>query len=206
MSVKTTKTFTSKPKSVASVIRAKPKASPQIAPKLKVAPGTVLIAQRSCPKISNMGFDVIAGDQIKVLKYISSDKHLGFNLRTKEQGQFSESVFKKNPAGLIERQQEIIKQTEAATVRRQRVASVSTTVSKKLDKVENMNAAEWDEVPVTRPKTVAPAPIRPSVGGLTASRFAVIADADSKSESSSLPEIAQGMTREEVDRLVDEKV
>jgi hypothetical protein len=205
MSVKTTKTFTSKPKSVASV-RAKPKASPQAAPKLKVAPGTVLIAQRSCPKISNMGFDVIAGDRIKVLKYISSDKHLGFNLRTKEQGQFSESVFKKDPAGLIERQQEIIKQTEAATVRRQRVASVSTTVSKKLDKFENMNAAEWDEVPVTRPKTVAPAPVRPSVGGLTASRFAVIADADSKSESSSLPEVAQGMTREEVDRLVDEKV
>jgi len=206
MSMKTTKTFISKPKSVASVARVKSKALPQTSPKLKVDPGTVLIAQRSSPKISNMGVDVIAGDQIKVLKYISSDNHLGVNLRTKERGQFSESVFKKNHAALVERQQNIIKQAEATTVRRQRVASVSTTVSKKLDKFENMNAAEWDEVPVTRPKTVAPAPIRPAFGGLTASRFAVIAEADSKSESSSQPETRQGMTREEVDRLVDEKV
>jgi hypothetical protein len=171
-----------------------------------VKPGAVFIAQSSAPKIHEISLEVIAGDQIKALKHVSSTPYFRMNLRTKQMGQFRESIFKKDAAAqLIEHQQQIIKKNEAAAVR-PRVSSISTTVSKRLDRVEHMNATEWDEVPiVTRPKTVAPAPSRPSAAVLTTSRFAVLADMDSKSERSEQQDV-QGMTREEVDRLFEEKV
>lgn len=172
------------------------------APRLQVPAGTVLVAQSSAPATHPMAVDVIAGDQIKVLKHVSGIMHVGMNLRTNKHGQFSESIFKRDTARhWVESQQQI-----DTAARHHRAGSVNTTISARLDRVESMNAAEWDEAPVTRPKTVAPAPIRPAPLGLAGSRFAALSDSDSKSEASDQQGGMSGLTPEEVGRIVDQKV
>ena len=173
-------------------------------PALNVAPGTILIAQNSAPKASHIHMDVLVNDKIKVLKHVSGITHVGENLRTKERGQFTEIIFKPSSAGAVTRnaleQQRIL----GAQRGHSKGASSSTVVSNGLDKVEGMNAREWDDVSdISRSRTTAP--INKAFGGLGASRFAVLSD-NTKSFSSGEKEVVQGVTKEEMSRLFDEKV
>ena len=73
-----------------------------------------------------------------------------------------------------------------------------------LDRVEGMNAAEWEDMGVVSRPSGAPVPAKKSLGGLGASRYAVLADEDEppvKKEPENLPSIS----KEEISRLVDEK-
>lgn len=198
-------------------------------PKLKVSPGTVLIAQRSSPKLSKIQIEVKSGDQIKVLKHVSGITHTGENLRTGEKGQFNEVIFKKNP----ETADPLIQQQRAAAARAANTTSTpnvgvigdgrlgrgisitGSTASNGLERIEGFNAAEWDDVGSTsnvkamtmvmRSKTSAP-PAKP-VGGLGASRFAALAvDEEESVNSGSEAQEFQGMSKEEVGQLFDEKV
>lgn len=86
--------------------------------------------------------------------------------------------------------------------------SVSTVSG--LDRVEGMNAAEWEDVSVVSrarvTPTPAPAPVKkPLGGGLSASRYAVLAD-EEEPPAKKGQEVLSGMSKEEVSRLVDEKV
>jgi hypothetical protein len=157
--------------------------------------GKTLIAQSSAEAApGQIRIEVREGDSIKILKHVSGVLHYGQNLRTEKFGQFNEAIFRR-PTGA---------QIAAANAR---VYSVPNRPASRVDSFgfERANASEWDEVPVTtRPKTVAPAPVRPIGNGLASSRYAMLADADTKSETSE--SVSQGMTREDVDKLVDEKV
>jgi hypothetical protein len=62
-----------------------------------------------------------------------------------------------------------------------------------LDKVEGTNAEEWDDGP------------RP-IGGLSGSKFAVLATLDSKSQADTERSETQGISRDEMSQMLDEKV
>lgn len=194
-----------RPESCASVkatTPAKPKHSSGPFSTVKI--GATYVSQSSATKTHAQALEVIVGDRIAVFTHVYGIIYKGRNLRTGLLGHFRDSIFKRNAdENLISHQQEIAKKIAAVT-HHARAPCVSTTVSKKLDRFENTNAAEWDVVPVTRSRTVASAPTRPSVG-FSSSRFAVL-DMDSKSESSEQQDVQQGMSREEISRMVDEKV
>lgn len=168
-------------------------------PKLNVVSGTVLVAQSGSTRNSQIQLDVEPGDKIKYMKHVSGITHTGLNFRTNLTGQFPETIFKRTPG--------VQSAQNTRSLGRDRVTSVTSTASNGLDSVEGINAAEWDDVSTARPRTVAPAPTRP-IGGLATSRFAVLADLDSKSHTSSSDqfEMPPGMSREEVGKMVDEKV
>jgi hypothetical protein len=116
--------------------------------------------------------------------------HIGINLRTNAQGQFATTILEKALGPMIIEQRRLVKQ--AALV-------------EGLDKVEGTNAEEWDDVPVTsRPRTIAPAPMRPA-GGLSGSKFAVLANLDSKSQADTERSESQGISRDEMSQMLDEK-
>ncbi|KAF4634316.1 hypothetical protein G7Y89_g3790 [Cudoniella acicularis] len=171
-------------------------------PELNVTSGTILIAQSDARGGHPPRIEVAAGDQVKVLKHVSGDLHYGVNLRTNAAGQFEDSIFRKpssDAAQLIQHQQNLAAQ-------RARAPSVSTTYSTGLDRVERINAAEWDDVPmVSRPRRAQPAPTRPVGGGLATSRFAVLSDEGERESVSEKQEFVHGVTREQVDKLVEEK-
>ncbi|KAH7317789.1 hypothetical protein BKA65DRAFT_515191 [Rhexocercosporidium sp. MPI-PUGE-AT-0058] len=164
-------------------------------PQVKVAPGTILIAQSNQVKRSTIELEILAGDRVRMLKHVSGIVHQAENVRTGIRGQLSENVFKKSPDAmkidpLIEQQRTIL----------QRNSSISSTVGG-LDAMERRNAAEWDEVPVTnRHKPVTAAKPKP-LGGLGASRFAVLDETKSVVSSAS----EDMVSREEVAKMVDEK-
>ncbi|KAG4441498.1 hypothetical protein IFR05_003025 [Cadophora sp. M221] len=164
-------------------------------PQVNVAAGTILIAQGNQVKKSLIELDVRSGDRIRMLKHVSGIVHQAENMRTGIRGQISENVFKKTPHAMkvdpvVEQQRMIL----------QRNSSISSTVGG-LDAMERRNAAEWDEVPATnRPKPVAPAKPKP-LGGLGASRFAVLDETKSVVSSAS----DDMVSREEVAKMVDEK-
>ncbi|RDL36208.1 uncharacterized protein BP5553_06820 [Venustampulla echinocandica] len=165
-------------------------------PALNVASGTVLVAQKNDDSSSQLRIQIRAGDHIKVVKHVSGILHYGTNLRTNASGQFPHTIFQKSAkAQEAPNQQNLV---EAA--RRLRGPSVSTTASKDLDSVERINASEWDEVPARR-KVATPAPTRPSKGGLANSRFAALVESEESKQ-----DFVHGMTREQVDKIVDAKL
>jgi len=206
-------------KTDAKPIAALPQTGP-VLPILNKPSGTILVAQSSAAKTSQIRIDVRSGDKIRVFKHVSGSIFTGENLRTNLKGQFPESIFKRAPGvktdnALIEQQRMLATQSQQNQDAwgHTRVPSVPSVISNGLDRVEGMNAAEWDDVPIiSRPRTTAPvpAPARAPAGGLATSRFAVLADLESKSETSTggseQQDIMQGMSRDEIGRLVDEKV
>ncbi len=171
-------------------------------PQLKVAAGTILIAQSNQVRKSAIQIDVLPGDKIRVLKHVSGITHVGDNLRTGQKGHFTENVFKKDNQTL--KNDALVEQQRMLT-QKIRTPSISSTVNG-LDGVERRNAAEWDEVSATyRSKTTAP--VKPkSLGGLANSRFAVLEDTQSVSAGSEQADVLQGISRDEISKLVDLKV
>jgi len=182
-------------------------------PDPRLQPGKTFIAQSAFKKTSKICIDVRPGDNIKIIKHVSGIMHYGLNQNSQQTGQFPESIFtlppgvKSKQEALIEQQQQralaVAKQTsQLALVNR--ALSVSTPSG--LDRLEGMNAAEWEDVSVA-PKRPArtPAPAT-KTGGLMASRYAVLADEDEPLTKKDL-ENPSGMTisKEEISRLVDEK-
>jgi hypothetical protein len=185
-------------------------------PDPRLMPGKIFIAQRAFEKKSNINIEVRPGDNIKILKHVSGITHVGLNLNTQQSGQFPESIFTLPPgtAGVAAKQDALIEQQRALAAAKQssqvalrsRVQSVSTVNG--LDKVEGMNAAEWDDMSVVskaRASAPTPAPVKKPLGGLSASRYAVLADDEDTSTKKGLENLS-GVSREEVSRLVDEKV
>jgi hypothetical protein len=181
---------TSVSKSIASVVAALNPSS--TTPHLAVAGGTILIAQSPAEAApGQLRIEIREGDQIKVLKHVSGVLHYGQNMRTMKLGQFNEAIFRRPSEA----------QLAASNSRMRPVKRPSNGV----ERFERVNASEWDEVPATnRPKTIAPAPVRPAGNGLASSKYAVPADTDVKSEDSE--GFLHGMTRQDVDKLVDERV
>ncbi|KAH8667471.1 hypothetical protein BGZ60DRAFT_409331 [Tricladium varicosporioides] len=206
MSTKTATSVT-RSKGIASVIERLGGALEDV----KLVPGIIAVAQNNHHATHLLGMEVQAGDQISILKHVSGTLYFGRNIRTNKTGQFQESIFK-NPrvngssADLIACQQNLAAQKAAPSPVHLRNGSVSTTYSTGLDRVEGMNAAEWDDVPIlTGPRQRAkPTPSRPAVkNGLMTSRFAVLADEGKASDGDQ--EFVHHMTREQVDKIVDEK-
>ncbi|KAH6671676.1 hypothetical protein B0J14DRAFT_655533 [Halenospora varia] len=204
ISIKTTKTVRSS--GIASVIERLGGALEEV----KLVPGITAVAQNNFRASHPLGMEVEAGDQISILKHVSGTLYFGKNNRTKKTGQVQESVFKNprvngSPADLITYQQNLAAQKAVPSPVHLRNGSVSTTYSTGLDRVEGMNAAEWDDVPmVTRPRRRAePTPSRPAVkNGLATSRFAVLADEGEGSGSDQ--EFVHHMTREQVDKIFNQ--
>jgi hypothetical protein len=167
-------------------------------PQLNVPSGTILVAHKSAPKLSKIDLEVSAGDKIRVLKHVSGLQHHGENLRTLRTGQFSEKIFYK-----------AVEEQRAIATQKAHIGAPSSVVSNGLDRIEGMNAAEWDEVKViSRPRTTAPAAKKPAptpLGGLSASRYAVLAD-EAETVVSSSSDQQEVMTREEMGKIIDEKV
>lgn len=74
-----------------------------------------------------------------------------------------------------------------------------------------MNAAAWDEVKTKRPRGAPPIASKKQMGGLDFSRYAVLGDdydEDGKEEEESTPKevVMSKEAKDEVSRLVDEKV
>jgi hypothetical protein len=147
--------------------------------------GKVYTAQSGAPQ-KGIRFEVRPGDHIKVLKFVSGIMYIGQNLRSKEHGQFPETIFKRDPSAL------------------QPVPSLQ----RGLDQLENANAAEWDDVsPIKRPETTAPIS-RPYLGGgLAASRFSTAVDRTPPRQSTQAPggDIASDMAGQ-IGKIINDKV
>lgn len=182
--------------SIKSTGKASPKKGPGN-PQLNVSPGTILVAQSSCIANTKMQIAVQAGDNIRVIKHVSGVMHIGENMRTKIKGQFNEAIFRRNAGqaaatALIEQQRVIAR-------RGTRAPSASTgMVSDGLDRVEGMNAAEWEEESVvSRPRTTI---AKPKIGGLATSRYAVLDEVSDQQKQ------IEKLARAEVGKMVNEKV
>jgi hypothetical protein len=170
---------------------------------LELTPGTILVAQSSFTKKAKVQVDVRSGDSIKVLKKVSGITYLGENLRTKHSGQFPSSVFqtwtqarKKNPP--IEKQRAIAGPKTMALVRIP--TSSSSSVGNDLDKVEGMNAAEWDKDDAS----VATAPVSSLRQEQGAWKYSVFANLEDQSQFSEPNE--QEVMRAMISKMLDEKV
>lgn len=150
-------------------------------------------------------------DTIKIIKHVSGIMHYGLNQKTNQTGQFPESIFTLPPEvrskqeALLEQQRALAtaKQTNQVALRNNG-PSVSTSTG--LDRLEGMNAAEWEDMSVvSRRASRTPAPVKQSVGGMSASRYAVLAD-DDEPPAKKEEENPSGISKEEISRLFDEKV
>jgi hypothetical protein len=173
-------------------------------PQLEVTPGTILVAQNNFPKTTLVHVDVCSGDSIKIIKKVSGIMYHGQNLRTKLTGQFPSSIFqnssrerKKHP---IERQRAPVMPRPMASTRHTGLSGSSA--GNELDKVEDLNAAEWDkdDVSVVTNSATVISSTRGSVGG----RYSVFANLDDQSQCSDATqqEILQAM----MSKMLDEKV
>ncbi|KUJ14222.1 uncharacterized protein LY89DRAFT_686732 [Mollisia scopiformis] len=177
---------------------------------LHFKPGVVIIAPRDVPKMSPIHLEIKAGDQIKVCKHVSGITHGGENLRTKQRGQFTEDAFKK---GVMSAETLIQQQRAALSAKSVAMTAMSvSTVSNGLERIEGINAQEWDDVKYVseaktsmpaRPNTVQPQILKPTAIGLGASRFA---DEDESVKSGSENHEFQGMSKEEINQLFDERL
>ncbi|EKD14168.1 hypothetical protein MBM_07845 [Drepanopeziza brunnea f. sp. 'multigermtubi' MB_m1] len=172
--------------------------------KLNVPPGTVLLAHRGQVKTSQMRLEILPGDQIEVFSHVSAVTHSGRNLRTGQKGHFAEDVVMSNP---VEKSSNAwVEQRRLSAQQKSRTLSLSSDIHS-LDRIENNNAAEWDEIPITR-RTRPHVPVQPKqpggLGGLGASRFAPLVD-EAKSVSSG-SEHTDMVSRDEVSKLVDDKI
>ncbi|PBP18008.1 hypothetical protein BUE80_DR011165 [Diplocarpon rosae] len=180
-----------------AVVAPSPKpAPPYCAPgkrQLTLQIGSTYVAQSSQVKTSSIRLAIDPGDQIQVLAYISGITYKGLNLRIKAIGHFAETVLKKQP--------------EAAQKEKIRASSNANP----LDDFERVNAAEWDEAPVIKGKSHATTATGPTTakppGGLGASRCAAPAgENESVISGSESIGYTSGMSREEVEKMVDEKI
>ncbi|PBP28517.1 hypothetical protein BUE80_DR000481 [Diplocarpon rosae] len=158
---------------------------------LTLQTGSTYVAQSGQVKTSSIRLGIDPGDQIQVLAYISGITYKGLNLRTKAIGHFAESILKKH--------------YEA----QQKIRAVDNTNS--LDDFERVNAAEWDEAPVIKPKghatTATALTVAKPPAGLGASRFAAPAgENESVTSGSESVDYPSGMSREEVEMMVDQKI
>jgi hypothetical protein len=179
-------------------------------PDPRLQPGKTFIAQSAFEKSSKICIDVRPGDNIKIIKHVSGIMHYGLNQNTHQTGQFPESIFTL-PPGVKNKQEALLEQQRAlaATKRSNQVAlrnsAPSVSTSNGLDRFEGMNAAEWEDVSVvSRRAAQTPAPAKKPVGGLSASRYAVLADED-EPRAKREEETSSGISKEEVARLFDEK-
>ena len=170
---------------------------------LEVTPGTILVAQSNFTKKAKVHVGVSSGDSIKVLKKVSGIMYLGENLTTKQVGQLPSSVFekskqarKKNSA--IDKQRAIAELKTVALVKNS--SSSSSSVGNDLDKVEGMNAAEWDKDD-TSVTTATVSSSRHGLAGLSQSMFA---NSDDQSQCSEPNE--QEVMRAMISMMLDEKV
>jgi hypothetical protein len=132
-----------------------------------IALNKVYTAQSAAPQ-KGIRIEVHPGDHIRVIKFVSGVMYIGENLRTKEIGQIPETIFRRG-AGVVE------------------ATALGATFQRGLDEVENVNAAEWDDVSSTRKQAATPAP-RPYVGGgLAASRFSVLAEREPTIQTPTAP-------------------
>ena len=138
---------------------------------------------------------------------IATLKHAAFaheEIRTRKQGKVHPNVFDPPvPSGqsLIDEQRLIAKQrtSSQSTVRSNHFASVD---------FETSNAQEWDEVPLSRSRTVVKEPKPKTVGnGKANSRFAVLADeAEEKCKETETAQVMSQEQKQQVSDLVDAKV
>lgn len=147
-------------------------------PKLNILPGTVLKAQRSAPATSRKRLDVLAGDNIRVLKHVSGSLHFGQNLRTNSYGQVCEDDFKA-PLPTAANESTPVKQLgldrwNAA----ERNGPGYSPAQRELDEIERRNASAWDEAPVGRRKKMPVLVIRP--GGGSALSFSSLDNPDTQ--------------------------
>lgn len=162
-------------------------------PNFHGAVGAVYLARSAFQKTNSMTLEVLPGDQIQYIKHVSGITHRGANLRTKLQGHFPETVFEPSPDDIAEQQR-------TAMYGRGR-GRTNSFASNALDKVEAMNAAEWDRESVSSRPTTAGGP-PPSagrgLGGLAGSRFANLAESESSRSPSFTQADIRQIIREEV--------
>ncbi len=175
------------------------------APQLEVTPGTILVAQISFPKTTKVHVDVCAGDSIKVIKKVSGIMYYGENLRTRYTGQFPSSIFQKSLRDrrkhpMLERPR--IPNGPRALVLTGETSLGSSSVGNDLDKVEDLNAAEWDKDDasvITAPAT-GNFSTQESLGG----KYSVLGSLDNQSQCSDATQ--QEMMHAMMSRMIDEKV
>ena len=159
-SVKTSKTSTSIKTAAQSAVDqlTKRNAPPS---KSGIVLGKVYLAQTGAPQ-RGIRFEVRPGDRIRVVKFVSGIMYIGENLRNNERGQFPETIFRRDPA---------------ASRQSSMAERILPSFQRGLDQVENVNAAEWDDVSsIKRPSTAAPTSPPYLGGGLAASRFSTATD------------------------------
>jgi hypothetical protein len=170
---------------------------------LELTPGTILVAQTSFTKKAKVQVGVSSGDTIKVIKKVSGIMYLGENLTTKQIGQLPSSVFEKSKHALkkispIERQR-VIAELKALALLKNLCLS-SSCVGNELDKVEGMNAAEWDKDDAS----VSTAPVSLSRHEQVGREESVLANWDNQSQCSEPDE--QEVMRAMISKMLDEKV
>jgi hypothetical protein len=177
-SSKTTKTSTTLTSATIPALQGLPPAN-------GIVLGKVYVAQSAAPQ-RGIRIAVRAGDPIKVIKFVSGIMYIGENLRSKENGQIPETIFRRDPA------------------------SSHTTVNGRrgLDQVENANAAEWDDVASVARSTVAARTSASNLGGgLAASRFSTTQErAPAKRSAQAQPgDIAADMAGQ-IGKIINDKV
>ena len=156
-------------------------------------PGAVYLARGAFQKTAGMHLEILPGDQIQYIKHVSGITHRGANLRTKLQGHFPHTVFEPSNDVYLQQQQVMYNMHGLGRGR------ADSSVSNVLDKVEAMNAAEWDRESVSsRPTTAGAPPTAGVMGGLAGSRFAALADSDSSRSPSFTQADIRQIIREEV--------
>ncbi|TAQ89489.1 hypothetical protein B7494_g2167 [Chlorociboria aeruginascens] len=159
--------------------------------KLKVPLGTVLVAQSGVSKKSSINIEVLPGDHIRLVNFVSGITHTGVNLRTNETGHIPDTIFKKAPSN------------KASDLTTQKSMISSMRMKPNMDSLERVNAAEWDDA-FTDPKLTAVA-VRKSQG-LGASRFSVANMDDDAKTSVSRQGITESMVRDEVKKMFDQQI
>lgn len=175
------------------------------APQLEVTPGTILVAQSSFPKTTTVHVDICSGDSVKVIKKVSGIMYHGQNMRTKLTGQFPSSIFQKpsrerNKHPTIERPRATAMPKTSVFTRDTSLSSSS--VGKDLDRVEDLNAAEWDKDDAS--VVTAPVTVNSSKQGSVGGKYSVLANLDDQSQCSDVTQ--QEIMHAMMSKMLDEKV
>jgi hypothetical protein len=165
------------------------------------SPGQILVA-KSCSPRKGIQMEVRTGDVIKVIKHVSGIMHIGENLRTKDRGQFPETILQPAAGDTLVQQQRMIAARKASVS-----ASSISGISNGLDRVKGINAAEWDsESVISRQTRAGPGTVISSRAGLAASQYSMPAGVETQSQTLEQQDFLHGLSKEEVGKLFDEKV
>jgi hypothetical protein len=174
------------------------------APQLEVTPGTILVAQISFPKTTTVHVDICSGDSVKVIKKVSGIMYHGQNMRTKLTGQFPSSIFQKSSRE--RKKYPAIEKPRAPAALKTLALTRDTNLSSSsggndLDKVEDLNAAEWDKDDAS----VVTAPvIVNSTWESVSGKYSTLANLDDQSQCSDA--MQQEMMHAMISKMLDEKV